>query len=202
MGMTVNLLPWREQLRKERRQAFCLLLLSIAVTVAGATLLVDRQLRADIGEWRAGNEQLRHEAVAVDAGLEEIRRLRQQDRDIAERLVAIRRLQELQPATVRFLEEVARAAPPDIQLDLLQRQEGRLLIEGVASSNKAVAEFMRSLNAEWQFQPSLQRISTVDAASVDDGSALLSAFVLTLDMTYSVDSTAASSTTSLADEGG
>lgn len=180
----VNLLPWREQLSEERRRAFCLWLLCVILVAAAMVLAFERQVRAELREQRAGNALLRHDLAALDASLNEIERLQQQQQHSAAKGAAFRHLQARQPAAITLFEELARATPADVQVDLLQRQNGRVLIEGVTRSHSAMAEFMRRLaHAEWGFQPSLQpslqRITAQDISGEEDASPL-HAFALIL----------------------
>lgn len=192
MPRTINLLPWREQLRSERRRGFCAGLLGVSVIAAAVVLLIDRELRSHILEQRHRNDQLRNEVRAMESGLEELSLLREQARALAGKLAALQRLQDQPPAAMRLFEEVVRAAPQDVRLELLQRQDGKLLLEGVASSSTAVAEFMRRLRAEWRLQPALQRISAVGSPAPEEGLAIHSVFVLTVDTAQPPDPSASS----------
>ena len=44
----INLLPWREQLREERKREFFVLLLGVVIIAGGILFLVDRNFRSDI----------------------------------------------------------------------------------------------------------------------------------------------------------
>lgn len=182
---TVNLLPWREQLREERRRVFLISLLGVVVVAAAVVLLEQRHWRASIHELKVRNDLLRRQVETVDISLDEIEKLQQRQRDIVERLLVFRQLQSTQSAQMKLFESVARAAPPDIQLDLLRRQDERLQIEGVARSNSAVADLMRGLDSELEFRPSLQRIEAVNALSGGEAEEVISSFLLTLDFASS-----------------
>lgn len=169
----VNLLPWREKLSEERRRAFCVWLLCAILVAAAIVLAFERRVQVELREQRAGNAMLRQDLAALDASLNQIEQLRQQQQHNAARGAAFRQLQARQPAAIALFEALARATPADVQVDLLERQNGRVLIEGVARSHSAVAEFMRRLgHAEWGFQsplqPSLQRITAQDIPGSED----------------------------------
>ena len=44
----INLLPWREQLREERRRELLVMLLGVVIIAGGILFLVDRSFRGDI----------------------------------------------------------------------------------------------------------------------------------------------------------
>lgn len=52
----INLLPWREQLREERKQRFLASLVGVLVIAAGLVFLGDRYFQAAIEQQSARNE--------------------------------------------------------------------------------------------------------------------------------------------------
>ena len=51
----INLLPWREQLREERKREFFVLLMGVVIIAAGIVFLIDRGFRGDIRYQQARN---------------------------------------------------------------------------------------------------------------------------------------------------
>ena len=72
----INLLPWREQLREERRQRFLVALGLVLLTAGGLVFLGDRYLSASIDAQRARNDFLRKEIAMLDARIKEIAELK------------------------------------------------------------------------------------------------------------------------------
>ena len=181
MTVSVNLLPWREQLREQRKRAFLLSLLATAALAVCIVVLVERDLRLDIREQLASNDRLRRDIAAATASVQEIGELQQRDRHIADRLAAFGQLQEGRSDQARLFEMMARAVPADVQLDVLRRRGHSLQVEGIANTHNAVAEFMRGLASDRTLRPSLHRISAATAGSGD--AQAVGAFLLTLDPT-------------------
>ncbi|MEE4463433.1 pilus assembly protein PilN, partial [Azotobacter chroococcum] len=63
----INLLPWREQLREERRQRFLVTLGAVLLAAGGLVFLGDRYLNASIEAQRVRNDFIRKEIAVLDA---------------------------------------------------------------------------------------------------------------------------------------
>ncbi|MGB4246397.1 MAG: PilN domain-containing protein [Pseudohongiellaceae bacterium] len=176
----INLLPWREQLREERKREFFVLLMGVVIIAAGIVFLVDRNFRGDIRYQQSRNDFLRSQILVLDARIVEINELKQQKEQINARMEVIQDLQGSRPVIVRIFDEMVKALPTGVYFNSLVRTGDRLEIEGIAESNNKVSELMRRLDdSEWFVNPSLQQISAASAdANSDQRSA--NAFSLTL----------------------
>lgn len=178
----INLLPWREQLREERKREFFVLLLGVFIIAAGLLFLVDRNFRSDIRNQQARNDFLRREILVLDARIAEIDDLKEQKAQISSRMEVIQDLQGSRPVIVRIFDELVKALPTGVYFNSLERSGDRLQIEGIAESNNKVSELMRRIDdSQWFINPSLQQISAASAdANSDQREA--NAFSLTLFM--------------------
>lgn len=176
----INLLPWREQLREERKREFFVLLMGVVIIAAGILFLVDRNFRGDIRYQQSRNDFLRQEILVLDARIVEINQLKEQKERINARMEVIQDLQGSRPVIVRIFDELVKSLPTGVYFNSLVRTGDRLEIEGIAESNNKVSELMRRLDdSEWFVNPSLQQISAASAdANSDQRSA--NAFSLTL----------------------
>lgn len=90
---TINLLPWREELRAERQRSFYS---SLGLALALAVLFVvagDRIVNLWLDEQQARNDYLRKEINELDQQVAEIRGLRDQRALLLERMQIIQELQ-------------------------------------------------------------------------------------------------------------
>lgn len=192
---SINLLPWRERQREERKREFLVMLGGIVVIAAGLVFLVDRYYRGELDEQRARNNLISREITVMDGRLSEISQLREQRADILDRMEVIRDLQGTRPMIVYVFDELVRALPDAVYFNNVQRQSDTLSIEGVAQSNNQVSELMRRLDESQRFQePGLEQISATTATWTEQGRA--NAFSLSLQlesMTQSDDGQAAES---------
>jgi type IV pilus assembly protein PilN len=73
----INLLPWREQLREERKKRFLAVLAATLIAALLLVLLADRYLDAAIERQNARNEFVRSEIAQLDIQIKEIKALRE-----------------------------------------------------------------------------------------------------------------------------
>lgn len=176
----INLLPWRDQLREQRKREFFVMLVGIVIIAGGLVFLGDRFFRTELDQQQARNQLITREIAVMDARVASIAQLRQQQEDIRDRIEVISGLQRSRPVIVHVFDELVRALPQGVYFNTLAREGDRLRIEGVAESNNRVSELMRRLDdSRWFSDPGLQRIATTTTAGFTDRSEA-NTFTLTL----------------------
>ena len=176
----INLLPWRERLREERRREFLSILGGVVVIAGGILFLVDRSFVGNINTQNARNEFVRTEIRLLDSQVEEINNLRQQKEDIRARINVIADLQGTRPVIVRIFDELVKTLPDGVYYESLERRNDTISIEGIAESYPRITELMRRLdNSEWFQDVELSDI----AANNNQQNTLAESFSFTLSMT-------------------
>ncbi|ROR34124.1 PilN domain-containing protein [Inmirania thermothiophila] len=143
----INLLPWREELRRERQRRFYVTLGGATVAAALAVVWVHLYINGLIEAQRTRNRFLEQEIARVDRQIKEIRELEKTRKQLLARMRIIQELQQSRPLAVRLFDEIARAVPEGVQLLRLAQQGDTLTIEGLAESNARVSALMRNLEA-------------------------------------------------------
>lgn len=163
----INLLPWREEQRKERRQAF-FVSLGVAAVAAGITTFgVNLYFNSLVDAQQARNDRLNSEIASLDKQISEIESLEQQKQQFIARMEIIERLQSSRPAIVHVFDELARTLPDGTQLTGITQTGSRLKIEGLAQSSTRVSTFMRNIDeSEWMRNPELEVIETREDAAL------------------------------------
>jgi type IV pilus assembly protein PilN len=157
----INLLPWREQQRKERKLALGVALGGAAVAAALATLGVNLFYNSLINGQEDRNERLQGEIRELDEQIERINTLETQKQNFIARMEIIEKLQRSRPEVVHMFDELVRTIPDGTYLTLLEQNKARLKIQGVAQSSTRVSTFMRNIDAsEWLRNPELEVIET------------------------------------------
>ena len=156
----INLLPWREELREERRQEF-LVGLGITFAIAAAILFAgDRVVNSFINNQTELNDFLRTSIAGLDQEIAEIRELQRQKAELTERMSVIQDLQGTRPVIVRLFDELVRRLPDGVYYNSISRVGDSISFEGVAESNNRVSALLRSLDdSEWFEAPDLEQIS-------------------------------------------
>lgn len=180
----INLLPWRERQREERKQQF---LVTLAITAGVAALIlfgVDRVVVSQIGNQTARNQYLSEQIVLLDKEIAEIRQLQQQKKDLTARMAVIQDLQGTRPVIVRLFDELVRTLPEGIYYDTITRTEASISIVGIAESNSRVSSLMRALDeSEWFADPDLRQVTAENPDAANAESSQRNRFQLTVNIT-------------------
>ncbi|MBI1731642.1 MAG: PilN domain-containing protein [Gammaproteobacteria bacterium] len=155
----INLLPWREELRKEKQKEFGFLMLGFVAVAALAVGSLHLYQNARIERQRDRNAYLEAEAVKLDAKIKEIEALtKERDRLIA-RMKAIEGLQRNRPLVVRFFDALVESLPEGVNVNQITQKGDKITIIGEAQSNARVSTFMRNLeSSKWLQKPQLDVI--------------------------------------------
>ena len=155
----INLLPWREARRQERKKQF---LVGLGATVVGAALAVllwDVMVNAQIDYQQSRNQHLRTHIALLDQEVAEIRDLQRKRSQLIERMRVIQALQGNRPVIVRLLDQLVRTVPDGVFYTSLETKANVVSIEGVAESNNRVSSLMRRLDAsDWLENPNLDAV--------------------------------------------
>ncbi len=157
----INLLPWRDSQRKQKRQEFILSLGAAIATAALVTLVGRWQMSAAIEHQNGRNQILNDEIAQLDKKIQEIEGLENQKRKLLARMEIIETLQRSRPEIVHIFDEIVRTLPEGVYLTYLKQSGTRIELRGVAQSSTRVSAFMRNIdNSQWLADPSLQVVET------------------------------------------
>lgn len=165
----INLLPWREELRKQKQKEF-FTFVGIAAVFTGVLVGgVHFYMAGLISAQNARNQFLQNEIVLVDKKISEIKDLEKQKEQLIARMQVIEQLQSNRPVVVHLFDELAKIIPEGLYLENVEQKGSRLTIKGKAQSNARVSAFMRSLEAsKWFEKPALDVIATKKTANSKD----------------------------------
>ena len=152
----INLLPWREQQRTERKKAVGVGMVGAlvgAAAVAGAGYLV---MGAMVDSQDQRNNLLRNEIRVLDKQIEQINSLEAQKQQFIARMQIIEKLQRSRPEIVHVFDTFVKTIPDGTYLTSLKQTDQKFEIKGVAQSSTRVSSFMRAISAsEWLREPEL-----------------------------------------------
>lgn len=155
----INLLPWRQELRKEQQRQFLTIMgLSVVLVVVGI-LAVHLQYARLIGKQEERNAFLTQHIRKVEAEIKEIDALADKKDRLLARMEIIQKLQRNRPEMVRLFDELVRVLPEGVHLSALKQTNRSLKLDGIAQSNARVSAFMRNIDdSDWLADPKLQII--------------------------------------------
>ncbi len=170
----INLLPWREQLREERKQRFLVAMAAFIGLGAGLLFLAAQYLNAQIETQMARNEFVRKEIAVLDARIKEISELKTKKEQLLERMKIIQDLQGNRPVIGRVFDQLVRTLPDGVYFSEVKMAGKAIIIAGAAESNNRVSNLMRNLDAsEWLELPNLSEVKAVTAGAVDQANVFL-----------------------------
>jgi type IV pilus assembly protein PilN len=158
---SINLLPWRAELRKRRQKEF---LIGIGAAVGAGVvimLLAHFTVSTMIDAQQRRNELLKAEIAELDKQIAEILVLEEQKARMIARMEVIEKLQKSRPEVVKLFDDVVETLPEGVYLTTLKQNQRKLEFAGVAQSSTRVSSFMRNIDgSEVLAKPELKVIET------------------------------------------
>ena len=157
----INLLPWRDEQRKERKLKFLVALSGAAIgaclTAFCGFLLMDSMISAQ----DARNAKLEEKISELNKQIEKINSLEADKERFIARMEVIEKLQRSRPEIVHVFDEIAKQLPDGVYLTAITQTGTRLKFEGVAQSSTRVSAFMRNIDgSSYLKNPELEVVET------------------------------------------
>ena len=160
----INLLPWREQLREERKKRF-LTAMAISAMIGGAVIFTgDLMIRGSVDAQTSRNQYLNSHITKLDKGIAELKDLRKKRGQLLERMKVIQGLQGNRPVSVRVFDQLVRVVPKGVYFKKVSMEGSTLKLVGIAESNNQISALMRNFNSsDWFTDPNLTAVRKVEA---------------------------------------
>ncbi|VAW79686.1 Type IV pilus biogenesis protein PilN [hydrothermal vent metagenome] len=159
----INLLPWREELRKQKQQQFAVVTAGVAVVGALLVLLTHMQFSGLIEKQSQRNQFLDGEIAALDEKIKKIKDLEKTKTALLARMNIIQQLQHSRPQSVHLMDQLVLTLPDGLYLKKITQKGNALTLSGSAQSNARVSAYMRNIDSsEWMAKPRLEVIKTKD----------------------------------------
>jgi type IV pilus assembly protein PilN len=171
----INLLPWREDLRKQKQKDFGNGILLSVIATGGILLLVHMHIDA-LKEYQTKRNKMLQEQISIlDKKIEEIKDIEEKKSLLLKKIDVIQTLQESRPQIVHLFDEIPRVTPDGVYLSKFSQAGTALTFTGKAESNARVSTYMRAIeNSAWLDIPKLDVIQ----GTGDSKSGKLNDFVL------------------------
>jgi len=157
----INLLPWRDQQRRERKLAFYIALGGAVALAAIAAFIVYLLFGTMIDAQEHRNDRLRAQIKILDKQIEEINDLEAQKQKFISRMQIIEKLQRSRPEVVHLFDELVKQMPDGTYLTDVKQTGPKLKLDGVAQSSTRVSALMRNISAsQWLRNPELEVVQT------------------------------------------
>ncbi|OED40869.1 pilus assembly protein PilN [Endozoicomonas sp. (ex Bugula neritina AB1)] len=159
----INLLPWREQAREERKKRFIAVWVATVVASLMVVFIVGQYMSSSISYQQGRNQYLQSQIDTLDNRIAEIKDLKSKKEELLERMEVIQNLQGNRPVIVRIFDEVANMIPEGVYFKSLKLDGHRLSLVGMAESNDQISALMRNFDAsEWFTDPNLTAVRKIN----------------------------------------
>jgi type IV pilus assembly protein PilN len=142
----INLLPWREEARRERQRQFLYSLLGTLVLGAILVLIVGIFFDQRISHQESRNQQIQVEINRLEERIARIAELERTRNRLLSRKQIIESLQASRSLTVELLDKLAKTIPVGITLTNVRQQGSNLTLMGSSQSNARVSAYLQSLD--------------------------------------------------------
>ena len=162
----INLLPHREEKRKQKKAAFVALMAAGGIAGATVVLLVGGYNASRVSIQNERNLALSTANADLDKKIAEIATLRQEIDALQARQQAVEDLQADRNQPVTLLDELVRQTPDGVYLKSFRQDGQRVQLSGVAQSQERVAELLRNFagNSQWLERPDLTEVKLATLA--------------------------------------
>jgi type IV pilus assembly protein PilN len=160
----INLLPWREEQRKQKQQEFGITAIGSVVIAGLVVLLVHFHVDGLINDQNQRNVYLESEIDILNKRIGRIRELEAMKDNLLARMNVIQELQASRPESVHLMDELVRTLPDGVHLNKFSQKNKALTMEGIAESNARVSDYMREIDtSDWITNPGLDVIKTSES---------------------------------------
>ena len=160
----INLLPWRDELRKKKQQQFAVVGAGTAILGALLVLLAHMQMEGLIETQNERNQFLDKEIAELDTKIAKIKDMEKTKNALLARMDIIQQLQRSRPQSVHLMDQLVYTLPDGVYLNKIAQQDLALTLSGVAQSNARVSAYMRNIDgSQWMAKPKLDVIETKDS---------------------------------------
>lgn len=148
----INLLPWREELRRERQREFMLSALMTAILGVILVFLVGLTIDQRIHHQETRNQLIQEEIGRLQARIRQIQQLEQTRARLLSRKRIIEELQASRSMTVELLDHMAKTIPVGVTLSTVTQQGMNVTLTGTSQSNARVSAYLQSLEGNDLFK--------------------------------------------------
>ncbi|MDH5184007.1 MAG: PilN domain-containing protein [Gammaproteobacteria bacterium] len=147
----INLLPWREEQRREQQTRFSRQTMMLLAGLAVVLVLIYAQTASSLSEQRQRNVFLQQQIRSLQEDINRYQGVSGDGSSSKEGLKVLAGLKKERQTLVRILDELPRRVPEGVSLSEIKQQAQVLRISGMADTSARVSEFLRQLDQSENF---------------------------------------------------
>jgi len=141
----INLLPWREEQRRDRQRQFMSTLLMTSILGVVLVFLAGAVFDQKIKHQQFRNELVKKQILKLEGRIKRIDELERTRARLISRKQVIERLQASRAMTVELLDKLAKSIPVGVTLVSMRQQGTTLVLVGTSQSNARVSAYLKEL---------------------------------------------------------
>jgi type IV pilus assembly protein PilN len=146
----INLLPWRQVYREEKKREFVTILFGVGLLSALCAYIWIASVESAIENQNSRNKLLQDEITKLEAQVKEIAEIKKIRADLLARIKVIQDLEGTRPVIVRYFDDFVRCIPDGVFITSMSKKGNTITLEGVAESYNRISAFMRKLDeSDW-----------------------------------------------------
>ncbi|MFT4836177.1 MAG: type IV pilus assembly protein PilN [Psychromonas sp.] len=146
----INLLPWRDDLKKKKKRMFLFFLGLSSILILGVsysgTLYVDDL----IGAQNQRNEYLQIQNTILDRRIVDVRQIKKEKKELERRILLIQKLEEKRNYATHLFNILPQVVPTGIYLNSISFVNGQVDVRGMSESNNRLTKMTRNIDSsDW-----------------------------------------------------
>lgn len=155
----INLLPWREERRKELQRQFFSIIGGVVILSGLCVYVVYGYFSSEINDQIARNKFVQGKTAELETQITQIRELQNRRDQIVDSMKVIQELQGNRPVIVHAMGAIASTIPDGVYYTKIEKKGSVYKMYGVAETNNKISRLMRNLDeSEWFKEPNLIKV--------------------------------------------
>jgi len=165
----INLLPWRDELRKQRQEQFIVGVAGVAIVAVVILFTAQMYLDGRLEEQQDKKRIVIAKTAELNLITAKIKDIQAKNLILQNKREAIQALQKSRPEVVHFVDEIAKVTPEGVYLTQIKQTDNQVILNGKTQSNARVSAFMRNVEAShWLIDPVLNIIRGTTGGKLSD----------------------------------
>jgi len=155
----INLLPWRDDLRKKRKQQFFIILFASALLAITIVLIWCVILKYKIKQQKIEMIHMNQQIHALNYKYLQVTKLQQEKQNLFKRTKDIQTLQDKNKQNISLFKELAEIVPSGVYLTEFTKEGNKIILIGEARLHTDIVALVENVNqSEWLAKPTLQEV--------------------------------------------
>ncbi|MFM8453620.1 MAG: PilN domain-containing protein [Gammaproteobacteria bacterium] len=167
----INLLPWREERKKNKNIVFGILASSVVSLVFVFMSFLKSNLQSDLDQIFQDNEKLRMKILAKTSLLGAVGNIEKDRAEIEKRLLVIKEVELSRGMNVKMLLMFSQNVPSGIKIKSIKKEANKITVIGITKQNLDVSEFMDNIKKN-NFIKEVKLTRIVDNTQKNQGSSV------------------------------